>query len=719
MSDAPGMARRAGTPRGVDAVLGLVVLGAAWCAIGAAEPLGAGTLGTVAAGVAVTYALTVAARRLRPPSPAPLAFGLLATLASATWLTAGRTTRWGLPTGATVRVLGARARAGVLALSSHPGPWAARPGVVLVLLFAGCVAAAGSASLWALERRRRPGAARPLLALGPPVVLYGALALADHGRIVLWPTALFVGSMAGFVSIEGARPGAGGRSRWPLGRSAVGAVVCAAGAVVVTGAVLVPGSAGAHTAGARTARAAPGPASAAPDVTRLALIDDLARVQIGRARTVVFTARSPVATYWQVATLARFDGTRWTALPGRARGPGAAGRGKVTFTARIVLHHYAGALLPAPPASLRASGRGVGWRDGEVRAGGGSAVRSYRVTAVRTALPGHGAPLATGPLPRATKVRLGADLALPPLPARVLALAHRIVALARGPAARARALQRWFTSGRFHYARDAAPARGDPLTTFLFGSRTGSCEAFAGAFGVLARADGLPTRLAVGFTAGTRVGHDRYEVLGADAHVWPEVYLGPGEGWVGFEPTPASRRPSGSAGSGAARGPSGPAPSVARSGTSLEASGAGAGTRPPLPPGGLPWAWIWALVGAGALLALGACVGRRRRRARGAPAALRAEAPSPADGVLAQWARAERALAGRGLARARAETALEHGDRVRDALCGTGPGRRAAAQYAELATLVSRACYAPGPSDAQDRARARELADATVTSLGR
>ena len=57
-------------------------------------------------------------------------------------------------------------------------------------------------------------------------------------------------------------------------------------------------------------------------------------------------------------------------------------------------------------------------------------------------------------------------------------------------------------------------------------------------FAALARAVGLPARVAVGFTPGVQDDNDPtlYRVWGIHAHAWPEVYLGE-YGWVPFEPT--------------------------------------------------------------------------------------------------------------------------------------------------------------------------------------
>ena len=55
---------------------------------------------------------------------------------------------------------------------------------------------------------------------------------------------------------------------------------------------------------------------------------------------------------------------------------------------------------------------------------------------------------------------------------------------------------------------------------------------------VLARLLDIPSRVAVGYTAGTPLGHDRWVVKTSDAHAWPELYF-QGAGWLRFEPTPA------------------------------------------------------------------------------------------------------------------------------------------------------------------------------------
>jgi transglutaminase-like putative cysteine protease len=131
------------------------------------------------------------------------------------------------------------------------------------------------------------------------------------------------------------------------------------------------------------------------------------------------------------------------------------------------------------------------------------------------------------------------------------ALARKVTANAATPYAKAIALQKWFAdSGQFTYSLSATePPDASGLSHFLTVSRRGYCQQFAFAMAVLARLLGIPSRVAIGFTAGTPTGINTWEVKTSDAHAWPELYF-QGAGWLRFEPTPT-----GSAGQGTATPP--------------------------------------------------------------------------------------------------------------------------------------------------------------------
>lgn len=79
----------------------------------------------------------------------------------------------------------------------------------------------------------------------------------------------------------------------------------------------------------------------------------------------------------------------------------------------------------------------------------------------------------------------------------------------------------------------------DGVNEFLFDTRRGFCEHYAGAFVFLMRAAGLPARVVTGYQGGERNSFDDYIVVRqSDAHAWAEVWL-PGEGWLRVNPTAA------------------------------------------------------------------------------------------------------------------------------------------------------------------------------------
>lgn len=104
---------------------------------------------------------------------------------------------------------------------------------------------------------------------------------------------------------------------------------------------------------------------------------------------------------------------------------------------------------------------------------------------------------------------------------------------------RAVALEQWFHTSRFSYSLHppAVPNTAQGLLTFLTTTRQGYCQQYAFAMAVLARLVGIPSRVAVGYTAGTEHADGTWVVTSADAHAWPELYFS-GIGWLRFEPTP-------------------------------------------------------------------------------------------------------------------------------------------------------------------------------------
>lgn len=123
---------------------------------------------------------------------------------------------------------------------------------------------------------------------------------------------------------------------------------------------------------------------------------------------------------------------------------------------------------------------------------------------------------------------------------RVSALAQDLTADATSRYDQALAVQTYLRNSlEFTYDTSVQPSGVDTVSTFLDQKR-GYCVQFATTMVVMMRSLGVPTRLAVGFLPGDRMGDGAYEVHGADAHAWPEIFF-PNVGWVRFEPTPSAQ----------------------------------------------------------------------------------------------------------------------------------------------------------------------------------
>ncbi|HMF03999.1 MAG TPA: transglutaminase domain-containing protein, partial [Acidimicrobiia bacterium] len=231
----------------------------------------------------------------------------------------------------------------------------------------------------------------------------------------------------------------------------------------------------------------------------------------------------------------------------------------------------------------------------------------------------------------------------------------------------------------FHYSLDVdlgTDAQSQNAISQFLQSRIGFCVQFASSFTAMARAVGLPARVAVGYTPGR---YDStaglYRVTSEDAHAWGEVWLA-GVGWTRFEPTPDSDLPGGSRLPGGARvsAPAGSAPSAPATTapigpvpTAAPAPNAPRGTAQidvAAPVSGRSrggFSFDWRI---GAALAAGAAAGaigvgvlivaaKRRRRNR------RRDDPDPAVAVTGAWEEVLDRLGEAGVDRQPARTPLE------------------------------------------------------------
>jgi len=650
-----------------------LVGGAALCRMVAGGLGGAASgpvLVTAAAGCVIPGVLLW--RQVRAPVVA--AVGALTVALVAMWSTVPAATRDGVPTATTSRILRADLRASRADLSTFRLPLHASPGIVVLGALLAGMAAVAARMIFGAPATRPPRS--PAAALVPSAALVTWSTVADPGTSSAILAAALIGTGSAAVTLAapaaGAEQGLPGRARVRRHRLGSGVVVSV---LAMTVAVAVGATTGAQSRASTGSGGSGGSTTTgAVPPTGLALASDLLGLERKDPSVVLFWARSPVPTYWQVGVLTQWQG-RW--LPDQATTdalngasvPGGAVRGlptssKRTFDVTVTVGHLSSRLLPVPPATtiVDVPGGGTVTQAGAVTSRASTLDERYQATAIVAPAVSTAA---TSSAPGLSAAQLAPDLALPAISPTVTALARQVTSVATSPLGRAEALVDWFRSGAFRYTLTPPTLSpgSDPLVMFLTTARAGTCEAFAGAFAVMARSLGLPTRVAVGFTGGRTAPGGTTTVRGADAHEWPEVYLGAASGWVSFEPTP--QLPSGELSPPSVVGPTGvqlpttippsggpvpitvpPAPSTSTSsavstppGTGL---GFGASRTTPVSAG----AGTWLLVAGGVLvvLAMVVLVAARRRR-------LRLRSATNLERALWAYRRAERGLARAGMAR--------------------------------------------------------------------
>lgn len=267
------------------------------------------------------------------------------------------------------------------------------------------------------------------------------------------------------------------------------------------------------------------------------------------------------------------------------------------------------------------------------------------------------------------------------------------------------ALTQYFTDPANGFTYDLATAENpdvgssDALVDFLTVGRQGFCEQFSSSMAAMLRTLGIPSRVAVGFTATSGSPQERV-VTTSDAHAWVEVFF-PGQGWVVFDPTPltdgrglvpeyvqdAVANPPGqdAPSTTTAPAPTTPAPTAAPVPTA--APGAADAAQDNAGNGAAPWPRRLALPALGVAL-LGALVA--------APAVLRAarrRARVHAGTASAAWAELEDLSLDRGIRVARGDTPRRAGRRAVERL---GLDSDGAAAVAELVQAVESDWYGAG-----------------------
>ncbi len=263
------------------------------------------------------------------------------------------------------------------------------------------------------------------------------------------------------------------------------------------------------------------------NISRLGLSDAV-------AFRVTFDGPQPETStlYWRGPVLWNTDGRTWTAArPGASRRPSFVEPAGRAVDYEIVVEPHQRRWLFALDAPVTLPRGSVITEDLLILAA--EPVRERLRYRMRS-YPGRTLPHLSAPMRRAA-LALPAD-AHPR--ARALAARWREQAPADSAAVVAAALEH-FRREPFHYTLSPPPLDLDTVDQFLFETRRGFCEHYAGAFTVLMRAAGVPARVVTGYQGGeaNEVG-DYLVVRQRDAHAWTEVWL-PGEGWVRVDPTAA------------------------------------------------------------------------------------------------------------------------------------------------------------------------------------
>lgn len=490
------------------------------------------------------WAVTVTARRTRLPLPLVAVAEVGGAVVVATWALFPDTTAWGLPTGASVREA-----ADALDVAGREFRTVVAPTPVLVgfqLLSGLALWAAVQFADWAAFRLR---ATVEALAPAAVVFVFCSVLAADEQRVasavVFAATALVYvaahrGHLAGLDDAWlGSSPAHGAVAVRRAGL-AVAAVAVAAGAVL---APVVPGFEQDPLVRWRDT----GDRSSQRDT--VSPIVDLQGRLLRQSNRVMFTVRSSAPSYWRLTSLNRFDGRIWASS---AEFEEAEGRLPTSVPAdvatRRVVQDFEVVSLSAlwVPAAFearevpRASAPLLWDEESSTLIVDDSSPTSdgltYSVASETPVLDPRTLRGADGPESDALR---DTYLALPPtLPGRVRREAQQVVAGLDDRYDRARALQDFFQSSRFRYSTDIAEGHGNDALVAFLESGVGYCEQFAGAYAAMARAVGIPARVAVGFTAGDADPEDPtfHRVRGVHAHAWPEVHFA-GVGWVPFEPT--------------------------------------------------------------------------------------------------------------------------------------------------------------------------------------
>jgi transglutaminase-like putative cysteine protease len=278
---------------------------------------------------------------------------------------------------------------------------------------------------------------------------------------------------------------------------------------------------------------------------------DLRTKWLDQPELELFTVISDRRSYWRLTSLDRFDGELWRQSYSTTTADGDLPRTR-DDAAGFEVSHQEFTIAALASVWLPAAYRPVAIDSGEDQPADYDRESSTLMVDRDVADSDGFSYQVTSELPhwtagelRSASPEIPADIGaryldLPRLPDNVAQLANGLTANQPTEWDKALAIQNYLRGPEFTYNQQVGPGQSTgALENFLFETKEGYCEQFAGSFAVLARLAGIPSRVAVGFTWGTQDSNSptTYRVRAEHAHAWPEVYVGQ-YGWVPLEPTP-------------------------------------------------------------------------------------------------------------------------------------------------------------------------------------
>ncbi|WP_287903967.1 DUF3488 and transglutaminase-like domain-containing protein [Arthrobacter sp.] len=449
------------------------------------------------------------------------------------------------------------------------------PGPGITYLVSGCLGLLALITDWIVVRARHP-----LAAAGPVFAVLLVPALLNYTSVGAWPfaaTAFFFtillavsrralrAAQEAESPAEKSRGAAQNSASRGLGRATVLGSAAVALALLVP--ALVPGfTEGLFPQGSRLGSL--GKSNGLNPV--LSLSSNLRQQGTGTVMSYVTDASSP--PYLRLTTIDSFSGDRWEPEKyhggylgsvrqfddGKMRQTPEKATEPLFYSTVISTHDFSSPYLPMVTNPAVVEGAKGDWGyDADnltVRSRSGDSTSANEVYTVRS----FNQDWSAEELRRPATVPLQVMEKFRELPANVPRIigetALQVTRTADTPFDKAMALQRYLRGPGFSYSVTAPADHGydgtgmEVLAKFL-DAKSGYCIHYATAMAVMARAIGIPSRVAVGFAPGRATGvtqageqggpaRTEYAVAAQDAHAWPEIYL-EGPGWIPFEPTPS------------------------------------------------------------------------------------------------------------------------------------------------------------------------------------